>query len=425
MSVKSGTTFEIEIYKKYYNLVYSTCMRCLYNKDLIDDAAQSTFLLFIKREEKIKNDLSTWFYWASRNICIVINRKEKKHFILDVELVENEEYQDDICLGKLIDSLPKKKRELLLMRFYDNLSYQEISERTNSKEVNIRKIIERTITLLQSKFKKKDVLVTTLLSQFFYYNKASAATLNPNIFILQNSLIQQSIVKGVVNMYLISKLKIAVLCMMISLMPVGLVLYADGNKKEIVTNEPIIDGGHLSNNLLEKKRIKLIKDFFFTVFSKDSEISNAVEYCHFPINWNGILTTKSKFNLDLKAIENNKKQKESMENFINYEDRFSGIEKYTAINFYKRLIKLGKLKSEEVSLKEYTKKYFLKEKMISTLKAKGVKDFEIYKIWLKDKFEKQYLTKGEEFSGLYYVFISKNKDPKILGMTIRPRLMFR
>ncbi|PCJ54072.1 MAG: hypothetical protein COA79_22245 [Planctomycetota bacterium] len=216
MSLKINSNFEMEVYNKYYRLVYSVCLRRLILKDSVDDAIQSTFLLYIKDQEKIKSDLSTWLYWASKNVCIVMNRSVKDHVGLSENLAENQENESNILLDKLLGSLSAKKRKLLLMRYYDNMSFKEIADRTNCKESNAQKIIERTISHLQSKFKKKDVLVTALLAQLFHVNKASASTLNSSSFILQNSLIQQSIVKGVLKMVFVHKLNFLLLNLLIA-----------------------------------------------------------------------------------------------------------------------------------------------------------------------------------------------------------------
>ncbi|PCJ61280.1 MAG: hypothetical protein COA79_06785 [Planctomycetota bacterium] len=225
MTKKINTTFEKEIYKKYYTLVSLTCSRRLIQKDLIDDAVQSTFLLYIKEQDKIKSNLSTWFYWASKNVCIVMNRKVKENVELSENLIEYQEVENDICLDKLITSLPKKKSELLLMKFFDNLSYGEIADITHSKEETVKKAINRTISSLQSKFKKKDVFITALLAQLFHSGKVSSATINSSSFILQNSLIQQSILKEVSKMILISKLKILIpIIMFLSIASSGFVI---------------------------------------------------------------------------------------------------------------------------------------------------------------------------------------------------------
>ncbi|PCJ58602.1 MAG: hypothetical protein COA79_12640 [Planctomycetota bacterium] len=250
MSEKINTAFEKEIYKKYYTLVSLTCSRRLIQKDLIDDAVQSTFLLYIKEQNKIKSNLSTWFYWASKNVCIVMNRRVKDHVEINDNMVEKQENQNDVCLDKLISSLPKKKRDLLLMKYYENMSNKEIAEKTSGKESSIKSTIERTISLLQTKFKKKDVLVTALLAQLFHVNKASASTLSSSSFILQNSLIQQSIVKGVSTMLLISKINFSlILCTaMLFTMSVFVIATNDSPKENKLDERTISDPNHEKKN---------------------------------------------------------------------------------------------------------------------------------------------------------------------------------
>ncbi|PCJ56598.1 MAG: hypothetical protein COA79_18195 [Planctomycetota bacterium] len=205
----SNTHFEKEVYSKYYTLVYSTCMRKLHQKDQINDAVQSTFLLYIKDQDNINSNLSSWFYWSSKNICTYMNREASKHNMhadLDTNIADRKSSRNDIYFEKLLSSLSKRKSDLLLMRYFDKLSYQEIAEKTNTKEASVRKVIERTISFLQSKFKKKDVLITAMLATLFHASEASASALSSNSFIIQNSLNQQSIVKGVLKMNSSSKL---------------------------------------------------------------------------------------------------------------------------------------------------------------------------------------------------------------------------
>ncbi|PCJ52369.1 MAG: hypothetical protein COA79_23750 [Planctomycetota bacterium] len=265
MTANISINFEKEIYEKYYQLVRSTCLRRLHQKDSIEDAIQSTFLLYIREQVKIKSNLSSWFYWSSVNVCKVINNELKKHQSKKMEDAENQTVylrkSDEFCLDKLIESLPKKKREMLLMRFFDNLSYKEIGEKIKCKESNAQKIVERTIAQLQSKVSMRDVLITTLFAQLFNSRDVYAATSSSNSFILQNSLIQQSILEGVKKMYLYSKLKLmTVLCVCFLIpviIPLSTNLFADGAEAEVVvkiSKTDISDMTDASLSYLAKKQ---------------------------------------------------------------------------------------------------------------------------------------------------------------------------
>lgn len=244
---KINIKFEEEIYKKYYPLVFSTCRRFLVSRDTLEDAIQSVFLLYIKKEDRISSNLSSWFYWASVNICKVVNKETLKHAKNSLPILENaapndeRQSQEEVFkeLGFALDKLPSKKRDMLLMRFYENKSYREIGSYYKSSEDSVQKMVERTIHFLKNEIKNKEILNGAIFAQFFCLDSASPATQGANQFILQNSLLQQSFIKGVQKMYLITKLKIAIVCLCFTIplaIPLSTYIFADNDK-------PIFDEG--------------------------------------------------------------------------------------------------------------------------------------------------------------------------------------
>ena len=234
MPQKAETNFEKEVYLKYYALVYSSCKRRLFNTEALEDAVQSTFLLYIKEQDLIQSELSSWFYWASINVCEVINNQEKKQSkaqgglkqINSFETPDKKE-KNNIILDKIIQALPKKNREMLLMRYFDQMTFEEIAERCKCKEANARKIVDRTLAFLRSKFKKQDILISSTVALLFSTKEILVAPVisTSKTFIFQNSINQQLIVKGVSKMLWISKLKASLLIIggVILLVPVLLV----------------------------------------------------------------------------------------------------------------------------------------------------------------------------------------------------------
>lgn len=203
--------FEKEVYLKYLSLVESTCYKSLRNKSQLTDAVQSTFLLYIQKQDNIDSPLSSWFYWSSINISRYINKKSSKEKELDQEVELNykkSETNSNIEFSNLFDHLPKNNKDLLLMRFYDQLSYKEIGEKFKCSEHTARKKVDAIINYLKQKYSKKDVLISSFISQIFLSNCQVASDVVSKNFILQNTIIQQSIVKGVLKMYLIKKISV-------------------------------------------------------------------------------------------------------------------------------------------------------------------------------------------------------------------------
>lgn len=149
--VKKGdqSAFE-EIVSFYQNKVFQICYRMLGNSHEAEDAAQETFVRAYMNIHSFdeKRKFSTWLYRIATNLSIDRIRKKKPDCFLDAEIkgsdgltmysqmstdqrlpeeeVESMELQDYI--QKQILSLPPKYRSVIVLRYIDELSLQEISE---------------------------------------------------------------------------------------------------------------------------------------------------------------------------------------------------------------------------------------------------------------------------------------------------------
>lgn len=149
--VKKGdqSAFE-EIVSFYQNKVFQICYRMLGNSHEAEDAAQETFVRAYMNIHSFdeKRKFSTWLYRIATNLSIDRIRKKKPDYFLDAEIkgsdgltmysqmstdqrlpeeeVESMELQDYI--QKQILSLPPKYRSVIVLRYIDELSLQEISE---------------------------------------------------------------------------------------------------------------------------------------------------------------------------------------------------------------------------------------------------------------------------------------------------------
>ena len=154
---------------KIYGFIYSK----IPDRDVCDDIFQDTFIKVIKTlKSNSYNEEGKFLPWVMRishNLIIDHFRKNKRMPMLreteefsifsilkDEDLnIENKliSNQIDLDLKKLIAELPKDQREILQMRFFQDLSFKEISEETGVSintalgrmryaMINIRKIIE-------------------------------------------------------------------------------------------------------------------------------------------------------------------------------------------------------------------------------------------------------------------------------------------
>jgi RNA polymerase sigma-70 factor (ECF subfamily) len=132
-----------EIVRTYRKFVYATALRFVEDYDDADDVAQEVFIKVLNSLEKFKGKSSfkTWIYRITVNMSINFKRKKKflKYFSSTDEL-NNEKYIDynnpeNLMLNKefesnflaLLSGLPEKQRETFALRYFDELSYEEIS----------------------------------------------------------------------------------------------------------------------------------------------------------------------------------------------------------------------------------------------------------------------------------------------------------
>lgn len=114
-----------------------------------DDANDITQEVFIKIHKSIGNfredsQLFTWIYRIATNECLTFLNKKKRRFFLPIEdvsgqlaaaLDQNETLNGDqiqMKLQKAILTLPDKQRLVFNMKYFEDLSYEQMAEVTNT-----------------------------------------------------------------------------------------------------------------------------------------------------------------------------------------------------------------------------------------------------------------------------------------------------
>ncbi len=114
--------------------------------DDADDLTQEVFIKVHKHIQTFRNDsrLYTWIYRIATNECLNFLQRKKRRFLLpfaDVgrELAEKLDTSPHISadevqlkLQKALLKLPDKQRLVFNMKYFDDLSYEEIAEITST-----------------------------------------------------------------------------------------------------------------------------------------------------------------------------------------------------------------------------------------------------------------------------------------------------
>lgn len=131
--------------RQYQQFVYSVALRYLSDKFEADDATQEVFIKAIQKIDRFRGDasLKTWLYTVTANHSknILRKRKIRRMFSLSdhdsfiqIESKNKNPHQEltNTELGERIktalDRLPEKQRETFMLRYYDDMPYEEISK---------------------------------------------------------------------------------------------------------------------------------------------------------------------------------------------------------------------------------------------------------------------------------------------------------
>ena len=146
----SNEAFDV-LLSRHQSRVFSYILHIVKNRDLADDIFQETFvkaIMTIKQGRYTENGkFSAWITRIAHNLIIDYYRQEKSENTVsadddDVNFLNRKDLCDDNIEDKIVDqihrdvkrivdALPDSQREVLVMRYYRNMSFKEIADATN------------------------------------------------------------------------------------------------------------------------------------------------------------------------------------------------------------------------------------------------------------------------------------------------------
>lgn len=161
--------------RKYQKFVYSVALRYIKDEDDAYDVSQDVFIKALNNLHKFRQESSikTWLYKITANTSKSHLRKKKlmTFFKLndrdEVDLenlqisydmpsnrIEDEEFENNFL--KLLNKLPDKQRETFALRYFDNLSYEEISNLLGTSIGGLKANYYQAVKKLTNILKKED-----------------------------------------------------------------------------------------------------------------------------------------------------------------------------------------------------------------------------------------------------------------------------
>lgn len=146
------------LYQRYVRQVYCFCLYRLGQREMAEDVTAEVFMkVFANLHSYVasKAQFKTWLFRIARNQVISQWRKERKIVCFDedyihaVYSVENEERQNLPEVLAAISKLTDSQREIILLRFWDELSFEEIAKVIGKSAPACRMQMARSLRVLR------------------------------------------------------------------------------------------------------------------------------------------------------------------------------------------------------------------------------------------------------------------------------------
>ena len=168
------------IYRKFSPLLYNYGYKITASREITQDCIQELFItLLVNRAKLGKTDSIKFYLYKSLRRSLMRALKSSNRYVDGAVVPEDQfnvvfscEYeliQEQISaersahLQKALDNLPPRQKEVIFLRFYENLSFEQISAVMGIEQSSVYKIIYKAIHNLQDKLLMEYAIVLVQL----------------------------------------------------------------------------------------------------------------------------------------------------------------------------------------------------------------------------------------------------------------------
>lgn len=157
-----------ELYHRFYNEACKIAYNKIYDKNEAHDIAQNAFIKCIQKikyYDENKSRFKTWFITIIINCCYNYNQRKKEIYsgVSDTYMIDSnhpdkilQKRESKKLIRNLIKQLKPQYKLLLKARYYDNITYKEISQNLNISITQVKVEIFRAKKQLTKLFKQYD-----------------------------------------------------------------------------------------------------------------------------------------------------------------------------------------------------------------------------------------------------------------------------
>jgi RNA polymerase sigma-70 factor (ECF subfamily) len=127
--------------------IYRLARKMVGEHDLANEVVQQTYIKVFKKvgEFEWKSSLESWIYKIAVRTALDLIKQQKRRAIVGIDVamsgtsstrVEYDEAME--VVREATGQLPERQREVFVMRFYEDLSFEEIAEQLGGSESGLR-----------------------------------------------------------------------------------------------------------------------------------------------------------------------------------------------------------------------------------------------------------------------------------------------
>lgn len=152
-----------EIFEKHNGEIFRYFYLRNRSKEISEDLTSEVFIKFLNSKyDSRKSSVRTWLFIIARSIILNYYNSSSKIIpsaeIEDIELISDEKQINndiDLDVKYLLDLLDDSSREIIILRFIEDLPVKEIAKILNVSYINAKVKIHRTLKFLKQKVNEK------------------------------------------------------------------------------------------------------------------------------------------------------------------------------------------------------------------------------------------------------------------------------
>jgi RNA polymerase sigma-70 factor (ECF subfamily) len=151
----------VELLGRYRERVWRICYRLLGHADDAQDAAQEVFVRLFTQRDKFhgRSKYSTWVHGIAVRTCLMFRRgqgRRRRHEAAAAksELPAGETHEPGLALDlrEMLDKLDEEDRALVILKYCENYSYEELAEMFGLSAAACKMRVSRAKEKIQQEF---------------------------------------------------------------------------------------------------------------------------------------------------------------------------------------------------------------------------------------------------------------------------------